>query len=59
MQQSPEEERKVLPELAFLSYFKNVEPPSKSEGFDADVVKVVWSFQGDAEAKRRWMMYWQ
>jgi bifunctional polynucleotide phosphatase/kinase len=58
-QQAPEEERKVLPEIAFLSYFKNVEVPTKEEGFDSDIVTVKMSFRGDEEAKRRWLMYWQ
>ncbi|UZJ56614.1 hypothetical protein CBS101457_005934 [Exobasidium rhododendri] len=57
--QPPEEERKVLPEIAFLSYFKNAEMPTKEEGFDADVLSVNMSFRGDEEAKRRWLMYWQ
>ena len=58
-QHAPEEERRVLPELAFLSYFRDADLPKKDEGFDADVVTVKWSFRGDEEAKRRWLMHWQ
>jgi hypothetical protein len=59
MQQPPEEERKVLPEIAFLSYFKNAEIPQKDEGYDAEVVSVKMKFRGNDEAKKRWLMCWQ
>lgn len=53
-----EPKRTILPYTAIEGWFKDRQPPKRQEGFDAEVVRVVWGWSGDAEVEKRYQMYY-
>ncbi|GAC94475.1 hypothetical protein PHSY_002047 [Pseudozyma hubeiensis SY62] len=56
---SEEVKRSLLPYTAIESWFKDRQPPRREEGFDAEVVRVVWGWSGgDEEVEKMYKMYY-
>ncbi|SPO27344.1 related to bifunctional polynucleotide phosphatase/kinase [Ustilago trichophora] len=50
--------RPLLPFKAIQSWFNDTQVPQRKEGFSAEVVRVVWGWDGDQVVKERYQMYY-
>lgn len=53
-----ESKREILPFTAIDSWFKQVQPPGRSEGFDADVLRITWRFHGKDDVQTKYNLYY-